>query len=87
MEVPLLHAIENITYPAQLAALRTFYAGPASSFKVYLDNAETDIADIGWVSFKPVEGTDTFRVTVKNETQATHAIPVRIEALSIAQEA
>ena len=30
-------------------------------FKVYLDNAETDIADMGWVSFKPVEGTDTFR--------------------------
>ena len=55
-------------------------------FKVYLDNAETDIADMGWVSFKAVEGTDTFRVTVKNETQATHAIPVRIEALSIAQE-
>ena len=56
-------------------------------FKVYLDNAETDIADMGWVSFKPVEGTDTFRVTVKNETQSTQAIPVRIEALSIAQEA
>ena len=39
MDAPLLHSIENITYPAQYQALRRFYAGPAAGFKVYLDDA------------------------------------------------
>ena len=39
MDAPLLHSIENISYPAQYQALRRFYAGPAAGFKVYLDDA------------------------------------------------
>ena len=39
MQVPLLDAIQNVTQPAQLQALRSFYAGPAASFKIHLDDA------------------------------------------------
>ena len=39
MDAPLLPAIENITYPAQFQALKSFYAGPASRFKIYLASA------------------------------------------------
>ena len=36
---PLLHTLENVTFPAQLASLRRFFAGPAQSFRVYIDAA------------------------------------------------
>ena len=39
MDVPLLRTIENISRPAALAEVRRFYAGPAASFRVYLDDA------------------------------------------------
>ena len=39
MQAPLLDAIENITYPSQLRALRSWFGGPAATFKIYLDDA------------------------------------------------
>ena len=39
MDIPLLHILENVTFPQRLAELRAWYAGPSRDFKVYLDAA------------------------------------------------
>ena len=36
---PILHLLENVSQPAALQRLKSFYAGPSSSFRVHLDDA------------------------------------------------
>ena len=33
---PLLHVLENVSYPSALQRLRDFYSGPAAGFRVFL---------------------------------------------------
>ena len=37
VKIPLLETLENVTYPAALDKLRSWYTGPAEQFKVHLD--------------------------------------------------
>ena len=36
---PLLHILQNVSHPGALEPLRRFYDGPASSFRVFIDDA------------------------------------------------
>ena len=79
-QVPeLLGLIENVTYPRALARLRSFYSGPSSSFRVYLDDACALPADWRSTWSDPVQWGKSGRKNWPTKYAAAGFIPAMIE--------